>query len=227
MGDVNPMRTIRDYSRPSHEGYRNIIKLPEGNNVEDEAKESAKSSATEYKDHEMTVESKEEFEDETDEESEEEEEDNPEHFNFFPTMKELGESHETFQCQPMDQNVDFSGSNQIQTLQYPEIHLPSQEISDKVFHAKRDLMKSIQTFLKEFNYIPFEEKPQILLQAWYKFFTIQHAQPENSNELFQKLLEDLKELAEYKESLENSSNEIAASNSNQEKEGPPQDSDMR
>nr|GEZ70593.1 hypothetical protein [Tanacetum cinerariifolium] len=75
------------------------------------------------------------------------------------------------------------------------------------------------------------------------------AQPEDSNELFQKLLEDLKELAEYdnspcrdrsnflnndenhslqnKESLENSSNEIAASNSNQEKEEPPQDSDIQ
>nr|GEW57707.1 hypothetical protein [Tanacetum cinerariifolium] len=53
------------------------------------------------------------------------------------------------------------------------------------------------------------------------------AQPEDSNELFQKLLEDLKELAEYKESLENSSKEIAVSNSNQEKEDPPQDSDIR
>nr|GFD32021.1 hypothetical protein [Tanacetum cinerariifolium] len=47
------------------------------------------------------------------------------------------------------------------------------------------------------------------------------------NELFQKLLEDLKELAEYKESLENSSKEIVVSNSNQEKEEPPQDSDIR
>nr|GFB65463.1 hypothetical protein [Tanacetum cinerariifolium] len=68
-----------------------------------------------------------------------------------------------------------------------------------------------------------------------------HAQPEDSNELFQKLLEDLKELTEYvkspsrdrstffndnKDHLENSSNEIASSNSNQEKEGPPQDSDI-
>nr|GEW77030.1 reverse transcriptase domain-containing protein [Tanacetum cinerariifolium] len=60
----------------------------------------------------------------------------------------------------------------------------------------------------------------------------------------EKLLEDLKELVEYnnspsrdhsiflnddenKESLENSSNEIAAFNSNQEKEKPPQDSDIR
>nr|GEW80637.1 zinc finger, CCHC-type [Tanacetum cinerariifolium] len=33
MGDANPIRTLRDYSRPSHDGYRNTIKLPEGNNV--------------------------------------------------------------------------------------------------------------------------------------------------------------------------------------------------
>nr|GFB61405.1 hypothetical protein [Tanacetum cinerariifolium] len=104
-------------------------------------------------------------------------------------------------------------------------------------------MKSIQTFLEEFNYIPFGEKPKILLEAWDKFFTIHRAQPEDSNELFKKLLEDLKELTKYyrpifsknnenhslrnKESLENPSNEIAASNSNEEKEGPPKDFDIR
>nr|GEX10351.1 phospholipase-like protein [Tanacetum cinerariifolium] len=76
-----------------------------------------------------------------------------------------------------------------------------------------------------------------------------YSKPENSNELFQKLLRDLKELAEYdnspskdrpiflndnkehyvqnKESLEIFSNEINASSSNQEKEEPPQDSDIR
>nr|GEV36463.1 hypothetical protein [Tanacetum cinerariifolium] len=108
----------------------------------------------------------------------------------------------------MDQNIDFFGSDQIQTPHYPDVHLPSQEISDEVFHAKGDLMKSIQIFLEEFNCIPFEEKATILLQAWFKFFAIKHDQPENSNELFQKLLEDLKELTEYKESLENSSTEI-------------------
>nr|GEU90368.1 ribonuclease H-like domain, reverse transcriptase, RNA-dependent DNA polymerase [Tanacetum cinerariifolium] len=81
------------------------------------------------------------------------------------------------------------------------------------------------------------------------FFAIQYSKPENPNELFQKLLEDLKELAEYensqsrdrpiffnddevysdqnKECLENNSNEIATSNSNGEKEEPPQDSDIR
>nr|GEU33931.1 hypothetical protein [Tanacetum cinerariifolium] len=59
----------------------------------------------------------------------------------------------------MDQNIDSSGSDQIQTPQYPVIHQPSQEISKE------------------------------------------HAQPEYTNELFQKLLEDLKiireELSEY------------------------------
>ncbi|GJX65107.1 MAK10-like protein [Tanacetum coccineum] len=33
MGDANPIRTLRDYSKPSHEGYRNTIELPAGNNV--------------------------------------------------------------------------------------------------------------------------------------------------------------------------------------------------
>nr|GEZ58364.1 hypothetical protein [Tanacetum cinerariifolium] len=80
-----------------------------------------------------------------------------------------------------------------------------------------------------------------------------HAQPEDTNELFQKLLEDLQiineELAEYinslswnrptfydddeehfvqyNEYLENSSNAIATSNFNKEKEEPPQNSDIR
>nr|GEZ90826.1 Gag-Pol polyprotein [Tanacetum cinerariifolium] len=101
-------------------------------------------------------------------------------------------------------------------------------------------MKSIETFLEKFNCIPFEEKPQILFQAWEKFFAIQYSKPEDPNKLFQKLLDDLKELAEYensqsrdrpiflnddedhsdqnKECFENSSDEIAASNPNQEKE---------
>nr|GEU91460.1 hypothetical protein [Tanacetum cinerariifolium] len=33
MEDENPIRTLGDYSRPSHEGYRNTIELPEGNNM--------------------------------------------------------------------------------------------------------------------------------------------------------------------------------------------------
>nr|GEY02358.1 zinc finger, CCHC-type [Tanacetum cinerariifolium] len=33
MGDENPIRTLGDYSRPSHEGYRNTIELPDGKKV--------------------------------------------------------------------------------------------------------------------------------------------------------------------------------------------------
>ncbi|GKD22378.1 hypothetical protein Tco_1224081 [Tanacetum coccineum] len=33
MGDENPIRTLGDYSKHSHEGYRNTIELPVGNNV--------------------------------------------------------------------------------------------------------------------------------------------------------------------------------------------------
>ncbi|GKA49568.1 hypothetical protein Tco_0742641 [Tanacetum coccineum] len=32
MGDENPIRTLRDYSKPRHEGYRNTIELLIGNN---------------------------------------------------------------------------------------------------------------------------------------------------------------------------------------------------
>nr|GEW35861.1 zinc finger, CCHC-type [Tanacetum cinerariifolium] len=33
MGDENPIRTLEDYSKPSHEGYRNTIELLVGNNM--------------------------------------------------------------------------------------------------------------------------------------------------------------------------------------------------
>ncbi|GJW71354.1 hypothetical protein Tco_0128271 [Tanacetum coccineum] len=33
MRDANPIRTLGDYSKPSHEGYMNTIELPVGNNV--------------------------------------------------------------------------------------------------------------------------------------------------------------------------------------------------
>ncbi|GJW54840.1 hypothetical protein Tco_0638341 [Tanacetum coccineum] len=33
IGDENHIRTLGDYSKPSHEGYRNTIELPIGNNV--------------------------------------------------------------------------------------------------------------------------------------------------------------------------------------------------
>nr|GEX89814.1 chaperone protein DnaJ 20, chloroplastic-like [Tanacetum cinerariifolium] len=115
----------------------------------------------------------------------------------FPCCDNCGGSHETFQRQPMAQNIDFSGSEQIQTPQYPEVHPLSPKQSDE------------------------------------------YSKPKDPNELFQKLLGDLKELAEYensqsrdrpiffddneehsvqnKECFENSSDEIATSNSNKKR----------
>ncbi|GKE31420.1 hypothetical protein Tco_1450742, partial [Tanacetum coccineum] len=34
IGDENPIRTLGYYSKPSHEGYKNTIELPVGNNVD-------------------------------------------------------------------------------------------------------------------------------------------------------------------------------------------------
>ncbi|GKA43712.1 hypothetical protein Tco_0736436 [Tanacetum coccineum] len=34
MGDENPIRTLGDYSKPSHEGYKNTIELPVENNMD-------------------------------------------------------------------------------------------------------------------------------------------------------------------------------------------------
>nr|GFA56743.1 hypothetical protein [Tanacetum cinerariifolium] len=156
----------------------------------------------------------------------------------FPCCDYCGGSHETFQCQPDNQNVDFSGSDHIQTLQYPDDNPSSPEISDEeIFQAKGDLMKSIQTFLERFNCIPFEEKPQILFQTWETFFAIQCSQPEDSNELFQKLLKDLKELAEYDQSTSTDrpiflndnhpvQNKESPKNFSGENVEPPQDSDI-
>ncbi|GKA69307.1 hypothetical protein Tco_0775371 [Tanacetum coccineum] len=57
-------------------------------------------------------------------------------------------------------------------------------------------MKSIQTFLKKFNRISFGETPKILLLALEKFFEIQHAKPEDIQDLLYKILEDLKIISE-------------------------------
>ncbi|GJV18174.1 hypothetical protein Tco_1363497 [Tanacetum coccineum] len=97
-------------------------------------------------------------------------------------------------------------------------------------------MKSIQTFLKKLKIVyPFGETQKVLCLAWEKFFEIQHAKPEDIQELLHKLHKDLQiisdELSEfincpswnrptfydddddntiqYKEYLENSSKAIA------------------
>nr|GEX28485.1 hypothetical protein [Tanacetum cinerariifolium] len=57
----------------------------------------------------------------------------------FPYCDNYGKSHETFQCQPITFQIDFFGSDQIQTPQYPEIHFSSQETSNQVFQANHSI----------------------------------------------------------------------------------------
>ncbi|GKC49658.1 hypothetical protein Tco_1072403 [Tanacetum coccineum] len=158
----------------------------------------------------------------------------PQTSSSFPQQylccENCGGPHETFQCQPMNQNFynsNSSGFDQIQPPQYYVMHQPPeesvkefekqlktvvisalegviqppQETSVEILQAREDLMKSIQTFLKKFNRISFRETPKVLSLAWEKFFEIQHAQPEDIQELLHKLLKDLQiireELAEY------------------------------
>nr|GEW89230.1 putative reverse transcriptase domain-containing protein [Tanacetum cinerariifolium] len=55
-------------------------------------------------------------------------------------------------CQPVAQNIDFSGSDQIQTLQYPDVHPLSQETSDEVFQANHSIQNK-ETFENSFEEI--------------------------------------------------------------------------
>nr|GEZ85179.1 hypothetical protein [Tanacetum cinerariifolium] len=117
----------------------------------------------------------------------------------------------TIMCQPIDQNIDSSGFDQIQPPQYPAIHHPSQEMSEEVLQAKENLIESIQTFLQKFSRYPFGVMPKVLSIAWERFSEIKHAstdkqyQPAEIQELMCKLLEDVrninKELSEYINSL--------------------------
>ncbi|GJY61354.1 hypothetical protein Tco_0462011 [Tanacetum coccineum] len=63
----------------------------------------------------------------------------------------------------MNQNLSNSNSSsfdQFQPPQYPVIRHSPQETSEEVLQAREDLMKSIQTFLRKFSRIPFEEMPK-------------------------------------------------------------------
>nr|GEV03438.1 hypothetical protein [Tanacetum cinerariifolium] len=122
----------------------------------------------------------------------------------FLCCDNCGGSHETFECQPMDQNIDSSGLDQIQTPQYSVIHPLSQEIKDsnELFQKLREDLQIINNELAEYINSPSWDRPTLF----------------NDNE---------EHFVRYKEYLENPSNEIVASNSNQDKEKSPQDSDIR
>nr|GEW34965.1 pre-mRNA splicing Prp18-interacting factor [Tanacetum cinerariifolium] len=68
--------------------------------------------------------------------------------------------HETFQCQPMNQNFYNSNSlgfDQTQPPQFLVIHQPHQDTSIKMLHDQENTINSVQTFLRKFNRYSFFE----------------------------------------------------------------------
>ncbi|GJU45291.1 hypothetical protein Tco_1202557 [Tanacetum coccineum] len=101
----------------------------------------------------------------------------------------------------MNQNFYNSNSFCFDKSQPPQfvIHQPPQETRVEILQAKKDLMISIETFLKKFNHISFRETPKVLMQAWDKFLEIKAmAQSEERwlQELLNKLLEDVQNISE-------------------------------
>nr|GEU34131.1 hypothetical protein [Tanacetum cinerariifolium] len=128
----------------------------------------------------------------------------------YPCCDNCRGLHETFQCQPMNQNSynsNFSGFDQSQTPQFPVIHPPPQETSIEILHDQENAINSVQTFLRKFNHFSFFETPKVLLLAWDRVFEIKDTfgdkqyKPEDMQELFHKLSIDVQniheELAEY------------------------------
>nr|GEV11136.1 hypothetical protein [Tanacetum cinerariifolium] len=121
-----------------------------------------------------------------------------------------GGLHETFQCQPINQNFynpNSLGFDQTQPSQFPVMHPPPQETSLEILHDQENVINSVQTFLRKFNRYSFFETPKVLLLAWDRVFEIKDVlgtkqyKPEDIQELFRQLLNDVQniheELAEY------------------------------
>ncbi|GKB27650.1 hypothetical protein Tco_0867051, partial [Tanacetum coccineum] len=114
--------------------------------------------------------------------------------------------HETFQCQPMNEDYyeqnscyypNSFGFDQYQPSQFPDNHQFPQEMSNEILQARDDLMEAIQAFLMEYDHIPPNEKCMALLLAEERFLKIKQAmeeeqnQPEVMQELLLKLMDDL------------------------------------
>nr|GEZ04838.1 hypothetical protein [Tanacetum cinerariifolium] len=130
--------------------------------------------------------------------------------NYYPhdlpsclCCNNYGGSHSTFQCQPMDQNNDSSGLDQIQSPQYPRIHHPFQADVEEVLHDREKFMQDTQTFLEKFNRFSFGFTLRVLTIAWERIDKIKYVltKPEEILDLMYKLREDVQnireELAEY------------------------------
>ncbi|GJS79183.1 hypothetical protein Tco_0729064 [Tanacetum coccineum] len=116
-----------------------------------------------------------------------------------------GGPHETYQCQPMNQEYFYShssGFDQFQPPQFSDVYHTPPVASMEMLHAQADLIESMQSFLMKYDHIPHNEKSIKLLLAEEKFLKIkqvveeEQTQPEYLQELLQSLLKDLQILNE-------------------------------
>nr|GFA41021.1 hypothetical protein [Tanacetum cinerariifolium] len=120
---------------------------------------------------------------------------------------ECGNALDGIYCQQCICKFSGKGFDQTQPPQFPVIHPPPQETSIKILHDQENVINSVQTFIRKFNRYSFFETPKVLLLAWDRVFEIKDAlgtkqyKPENIQELFRQLLNDVQniheELAEY------------------------------
>nr|GEY60834.1 reverse transcriptase domain-containing protein [Tanacetum cinerariifolium] len=95
-----------------------------------------------------------------------------------------------------------AGFDQTQPPQFPVVHPPPQETSIEISHDQENVINSVQTFLRKFNCYSFFETPKALLLAWDRVSEIKDAfenkqyKPEDVQELFHKLLDDLQNIHE-------------------------------
>nr|GEY66127.1 reverse transcriptase domain-containing protein [Tanacetum cinerariifolium] len=135
-----------------------------------------------------------------------------------PFCKNCGGPHKNFQCQPLNYyepnptyDSNYSSFDQTHPPQFPVVHPPPKETSIEISHDPENVINSVQTFLRKFNRYAFFKTPKVLLLAWDRISKIKDVfenkknKPEDIQELFRKLLDDLQniheELAEFINSL--------------------------
>ncbi|GJX68057.1 hypothetical protein Tco_0303784 [Tanacetum coccineum] len=128
-----------------------------------------------------------------------------------------GGPHETYQCQPMNQeyfNSHSSGFDQFQPPQFSDVYQTPPVTSMEMLHAQTDLIEAMQDFLKKYDHIPHNEKSIKLLLAEEKFLKIkqvveeEQTQPEYLQKLLQSLLKDLQILNKIQQLKQEISNQI-------------------
>ncbi|GKA23297.1 hypothetical protein Tco_0709259 [Tanacetum coccineum] len=140
-----------------------------------------------------------------------------------------GGPHETYQCQPMNQEYFYShssGFDQFQPPQFSDVYQTPPVASMEMLHAQTDLIESMQNFLKKYDHIPHNEKSIKLLLAEEKFLKIkqvveeEQTQPEYLQELLQSLLKDLQILNEIQPLKQETPNQIQKRSRREENEYP-------